>query len=190
MKTLGIFTGKQKEYNETVLTILYDHGPMSAWKLTSRMTKTARTSLHATLNKRLRELEKKGYVRREGKEWFLKFKGFIATLLILEEPRIWNSMWKEIYEKKAAIIEQNCDPLLKKLRIEKKDIHQFLRWIGYCLDDYNALVGLSNRAKALMENGVINFDVIKEGTLLSIILAEYSTAEELSSLWNLDISDT
>jgi DNA-binding HxlR family transcriptional regulator len=61
MKILGILSGKQKEYNIKVLTLLYDNGPLSAWELTSKITDTGKVSLHATLNKRLRDLEKKGF---------------------------------------------------------------------------------------------------------------------------------
>jgi hypothetical protein len=37
-----------------------------------------------------------------------------------------------------------------------------------------------------MENGVINFDVIKEETLLGLIIMESMTLEELTGIWNTD----
>ena len=183
MSKLGIFTGKQKEYNEAVLTLLYDNEPMSAWQLTAKMTNAGRVSLHATLNKRLRFLEKKDYVHRKDKKWYLRFKGIIAVLLIQREPKMWNPKWKEVFEAKAKIIEANSAPLLKKLRIEKEDVPNALRKMGLCLDDFNAWVGLSKQVKVLMENGVINFDIIKEQTLLGLIIMENMSAEELSSIF-------
>ncbi len=183
MKTLGILTGRQKEYNTKVLTLLYDNKPLSAWELTAKIRKVGRISLHATLNKRLRQLEKKGYVRRENKKWYLRFKGIIAVLLIQNKPKIWNSNWKEIFEYKAKIIEQNSAPLLEKFGIEKEEIHEALRNMGLCLDDFDAWIAFSKKVKTLMENGVINFDIIKEETLLSIIIMETMTAEELSNIW-------
>jgi hypothetical protein len=183
MKTLGILTGKQKEYNTKVLTLLYDNGPLSAWELSAKIRKVGRQSLHATLNRRLRLLEKKGYVRREDRKWYLQFKGIIAALVIQEKPVIWNPKWKEIFANKAKAIEQNSAPFLDKFGIEKKDIHEALRNLGLCLDDFNAWVGLSKKVKTLMENGVINFDIIKQETLLGIIIMETMTTEELSNIW-------
>src|ERR1035437_1526682 len=98
MKTLSILSGKQRVYNVRVLTLLYDSGPLSAWEITSKITKVGKVSLHATLNKRLRILEKKGYVHRIDRKWHLGFKGIIATLLILPNPKIWNPKWKEIFD--------------------------------------------------------------------------------------------
>ena len=106
MKTIGIFRGKQKDWNVRVLTLLYDNGPLTAWELTGKIRKIGRQSLHATLNKRLRALEAKFYVRREDKKWILRLKGFIAVLLIQKEPRMWNPIWKEIFDSKAKIIEE------------------------------------------------------------------------------------
>jgi hypothetical protein len=37
-----------------------------------------------------------------------------------------------------------------------------------------------------MEKGVINFDVIKEETLLGIIIMESMTIEDLMNVWNPD----
>jgi hypothetical protein len=183
MKTLGIFSGKQKEHNKRVLTLLYDNGPLSAWELTAKIRKVGRQSLHATLNKRLRELEKKGYVRREDKKWLLRLKGMIAVLLIQKTLKVWNLKWKENFYRKAKLIEENSAPLLEKYGIKKEEIHEVMMKMGLCLDDFDAWVGLSRKAKTLMENGVINLDIIKEETLLGIIIMETMTAEELSNIW-------
>ena len=59
LKPLTIFSGKQSKYNNQILTMLYDNKPMTAWEITSKLTDTNKHSLHATLNKRLRVLEKK-----------------------------------------------------------------------------------------------------------------------------------
>jgi hypothetical protein len=183
-KTLGILSGRQKEYNTKVLTLLYDNEPLSAWELTAKIRKVGRQSLHATLNKRLRALEKKGYVRRENRKWCLRFKGIIAVLLIQKTPKMWNLKWKEIFDNKAKTIEQHSAPLLEKFGLEKEDIHQAMKYLGLCLDDFDTWVGLSKKVKTLMENGVVNFDIIKEETLLGIIIMETMTAEQLSEIWD------
>ena len=188
MRTLRIFEGKQRDYNIQALTLLYDNGPLSVWELTKKIpsARGRRQSLHATLNKRLRELEKKGYVRREDRKWYLRFKGIIALLLIMEKPRIWNPQWKEIFEHKAEIIESTSVPLLKRYGLTKENIHSARKRIGLNLDNLENWVELTKKAKSLMENGLLDFDVIKEETLFGLIVMETMSTEELSDIWNTD----
>lgn len=186
METLRIFKGKQKDYNVAALTLLYDNGPLSAWELAAKMTKTGRQSLHATLNKRLRSLEAKLYVRRENKKWILRLKGVIAVLLIQKKHRMWNPIWKEIFYNKAKIIEETSEPLLKKYGITKEDIHSMMKRLGLDLENFDAWVELSKKSKSLMENGIIDFDIIKEETLFALIILETMTAEELAEIWETD----
>ena len=178
--TIGIFTGKQKEHNIQVLTLLYDNEPLSAWELTAKITNVGKQSLHATLNKRLRILENKGYVRRKDKKWHLRFKGIIAVLLIQRKPKMWNSKWIEIFKNNAKAVEEYSAPFLE---LENASVHNALRSLGLCLDDFNTWVSLSKKVKALMESGVINFDIIKEETLLGIIIMETNSLEQLSALF-------
>jgi DNA-binding HxlR family transcriptional regulator len=186
MKTLKVFSGKQKDYNLKALTLLYDNGPLTAWELTAKIpsARGGRISLHATLNKRLRQLEKKGYIRREDKKWYLGFKGIIAVLLILKKPKKWNPEWKEVFDKRAKIIERDAAPFLEKYGIPKEDIHSGLKGIGLTLDDFDAWVGLSNTAKSLIDNGMMDFDVIKESTLMGLLIMESMTPLEISEIWN------
>ena len=188
MKPLKVFSGKQKDYNLQVLTILYDNGPLTAWDLTAKIpcARGGRHSLHATLNKRLRQLEKKGYLRREDTKWYLGFKGIIAVLLILKKPKKWNPEWKEVFDKRAEIIERDAVPFLEKHGIPKEDIHSGLKNIGLTLDDFDAWVGLSKTAKSLIENGQMDFDIIKESTLMGLLIMESMTIKELSEIWNED----
>jgi hypothetical protein len=177
---IGIFTGKQKEYNTKVLTLLYDNEPLSAWKLTAKIRKIGRNSLHATLNKRLRSLEEKGYVRRKERKWHLRFKGIISVLLIQHEPKMWNSKWTEIFEENAKITAEYSKPILK---VDKATIQDGIKSLGLCLDDFNAWVNISKKVKELIEDGVINFDLIKEEDLLAIIIMKTKTLEQLSGLF-------
>jgi hypothetical protein len=180
METLRIFKGKQKDYNVAVLTLLFDNGPLTAWELTGKIRKIGRQSLHATLNKRLRALEAKFYVRRDGKKWILRLKGFIAVLLIQKEPRMWNPIWKEIFDSKAKIIEETSDPLLKRYGITKEKIRAIRKRIGLSLDNFDAWVELSKKAKSLIENGMLDFDIIKEETLFTLLIMETMTPEEIA----------
>jgi hypothetical protein len=182
MDTLRIFKGKQKNHNVAVLTLLYDNGPLTAWELTAKMTNTGRLSLHATLNKRLRALEEKYYVRREDKKWILRLKGFIAVLLIQKEPRMWNPAWGEIFDSKAQILEETPEPLLKNYGITKESIRSMRKRIGSSLKNFDAWVELSKKAKALMKNGIIDFDIIKEETLFGLLIMEVMTTEQLAEM--------
>jgi hypothetical protein len=98
MNKIGIFRGKQEKHNKQVLTLLYDNGPLTAWEITGKIQNYGKQSLHATLNKRLRDLEKKNYVQRGGKKWFLGFKGFIAVLMIQPKPKVWSTKWTQLIE--------------------------------------------------------------------------------------------
>jgi len=186
MDTLGIFTGKQKDYNERLLTLLYDNEPLTAWQLTSKIRKTGKQSLHATLNKRLRELEKKGYVQRVQRKWVLAFKGIIAVLIILKEARPWNPKWTELFAKVVDAAEDNVLPSMKRFGLEKKSLHEALRKFDLLLDDFDAWVALSMKVKELTEKGVINLDVIKQETLFGVIISETMTSEQLQDIWNPD----
>jgi hypothetical protein len=186
MMTLRIFKGKQKDYNAAVLTLLYDNGPLSAWELTAKIRKTRRQSLHATLNKRLRALEAKFYVRRENQKWILRLKGFIAVLLIQKEPKKWNPIWKQIFESKQKIFEETAEPLLKKYGKTKENIRALWKRLGLSLDNFDAWVGLSKTAKSLMENGLLDFDIIKEETLFGLLIMETKNVEELAEMWETD----
>jgi hypothetical protein len=176
MKTIGIFSGKQKDYNEKVLTLLYDNGPLTAWEITGKIRKTGKISLHATLNKRLRNLEEKEYLQRVDKKWHLRFKGIIAVLLIQPTPKKWNAQWEEIFAKKEKIIEQQAKPIIDR---HNMDFHNALKIMGLCLDDFTESINLSKKVKQLIEKGIINFDIIKEGTLFAMIIMETIPLEEL-----------
>jgi hypothetical protein len=186
MKTLKVFSGKQKDRNTQALTLLYDNGSLTAWELTKKIpcARGGRQSLHATLNKRLRKLEKKAYVRREDRKWYIGYKGIIAVLLIQKTPKKFHPKWKEVFDKRAKIIEREAAPFLKKYGIPKEDIHLGLKEIGLTLDDYDAWVGLSRTAKSLIENGMMDFDVIKESTLMGLLIMESMPPLELSEIWD------
>jgi hypothetical protein len=55
--------------------------------------------------------------------------------------------------------------------------------IGLSIDNFEAWVELSKRAKSLMEKGIIDFDIIKEPTLAGLITMVTMTAEQLADLW-------
>jgi hypothetical protein len=179
METIGIFQGKQKKHNIAALTLLYDNGPLTAWEMTSKITEIGKQSLHSTLNKRLRILEKKDYLCREESKWHLTFKGIIAALLIDQEPRRWNPIWTKIFENQVQKVE-NSQIFNKELGLASEKIHDYLKFLGFCPEDFNTWIEFSKKVKSLMSKGVINFDLIKGQTLLSLIIMELNSLEQLT----------
>jgi hypothetical protein len=179
--TIGIFQGKQAENNIRVLTALYDNGPLTAWELTKIFREKNRMSLHAIFNKRLRILEKKGYVRRVGRKWVFQFKGIIATLIVQPQPKPFNKEWTDIINRYEKLLKEKSDPFSKlKLVTESNkeifDVTRFVQRIPVVLDRFEDWVILANKLKELMEKGFINLDVIKNESLLLLIIGELSNS--------------
>jgi len=148
--------------------------------MTAKLTNIGKNSLHSTLNKRLRLLEKKGYVKREDRKWFLKYKGIIANLLIQPKQKIWNPIWKDIFEQKMKILEKFSEKVLDE--DQRKDVHEGLKYSSFLLDDFNAWINYSTLVKNLSKNGIINLDLIRDETLLSILISETLFLEEFSTI--------
>lgn len=93
---------------------------------------------------------------------------------------MWNPIWTELFKKSAEKIEESATPILG---VDKAAVRDALKSLGLFLDDFNAWVNLSGKVSQLMDKGVINLDVIKEETMLGIIIMETMTLDELSSLF-------
>jgi hypothetical protein len=189
MKLIGIFQGKQAKHNIQILSILYDNGPLTAWEITGKIQKVGRVSLHATLNKRLRSLEKKGYLRKAGKKWFFQFKGIIAALLIQKTPKPLSSKWTELLDDFAEFVQKHSDAFLgASVQVDGKIINPVdaLNDTRLKLREFDDWVELSDYVKELMQTGVINIDVISNQTLLAVILSEagYEQLQPLMKRWS------
>jgi len=184
MKLIGIFRGKQAKHNIRILSILFDNGPLTAWEITGKIRTVGRMSLHATLNKRLRSLEKKGYLRKGGKKWFLQFKGIIAGLLIQKTPKPLSSKWNELLDNYAELFGKHSGAFLgATIRVNDTVINpvETINEARKMLKTFEDWVELSDYVKGLMQTGVLNFDVISNQTLLAVILSEASY-EQLQAL--------
>jgi hypothetical protein len=192
-KLIGIFRGKQAKHNIQVLSILYDSGPLTAWEITGKIQNVGKVSLHATLNKRLRSLEKKGYLGKAGKKWCLRFKGIIAAVLIQKTPKPLSDKWTELVEFFAQYFEEHFNAL-SKVTIQANDVifHplEAIKKTGQTLRTFDDWVALSNYVKGLIQTGVINLDVISNETLFAVILSELSheQVEALMKDWNIKAS--
>jgi hypothetical protein len=173
---IGIFRGKQAEYNSCILTILFDTGPLTAWEITGKIRNQGKVSLHATLNKRLRDLEKKDYIQKEGKLWLLQFKGMIATLIIQKQPKPWNVKWTKIVEQYSNKLKKTDAFFGAKVQIDNIQINQ-TKIIEQSIEAVKQLdnwVLLADNVKNLMQTGVVNLDLINNRTLLTVILSQAS----------------
>jgi DNA-binding Lrp family transcriptional regulator len=190
MKLIGIFQGKQATHNVQILNLLYDNGPLTAWEIAGKISPRSRISLHATLNKRLRSLENKGYLKRADTKWCLQFKGIIAALLIQKTPRPLSSKWTELIENYAKYVDDHYQAL-SDITIQGNGIiiHplETIKKTGQTLRTFDDWVALSAYVKELIQTGVVNFDVISNETLFVVILTEFSSEqrEDLMKDWNL-----
>jgi len=197
MKLIGIFRGKQAKYNTAILHILYDNGPLTAWEITGKIQKRGRVSLHATLNKRLRDLEKKEYLNKAGKKWCLRFKGIIASILAQKTPKPLSNKWADVADFFSKYSKEHFSELsdmtvqafgvtfqpFKGIDKTVQTIRTFDNWVA-----------LSEFVKGLIQTGVVNFDVISNETLFTVILLEASRGasdEQLQDFmkeWNFEMS--
>ena len=178
---IGIFQGKGATNNKWLLETLYNNEPLTAWELTHKIqTKIKnRVSLHAIFNKSLRNLEKKGYIKRVGTKWILQFKGIIAVLIIQPEPKPWNEKWTKVFENYVKPLKK----LAKKYTIRENekeiaDLSDVAKRIPINnLRKFESWVALSNHVKNLMEKGFINLDVISDKSLFLLLLSEFDESK-------------
>ena len=193
IKLIGIFRGKQAKHNTQILSILYDNGPLTAWEITGKIRKVGRISLHATLNKRLRALQKKGYLNKAGKKWCLRFKGIIAAVLIQKTPKPLSNKWTELVDTFAKHFEEHSSTL-SKMTIQANGVifHplETIKRTAQTLRTFDDWIALSNYVKGLIQTGVINLDVISNETLFAVILSELSheQIEALMKDWKIKAS--
>jgi len=197
MKLIGIFRGKQKTHNIQILSILYDNGPLTAWEITKKIQNVGKVSLHATLNKRLRDLEKKGYLNKAGKKWCLRFKGIIASILAQKTPEPLSNKWADVADFFTKHSREHFTGL-SDMTVQAfgvtfqpfKGIDKTAQTIR-TFDDW---VALSEFVKGLIQTGVVNFDVVSNETLFTVILLEASreaSDEQLQDFmkeWNFEVS--
>ena len=68
----------------------------------------------------------------------------------------------------------------------KEKFHSVRRDIGLSLDNFDYWIEFCKKVKSLMENGIIDFDIIKESTLFGLVTMETMTVEQLSEFWDKD----
>jgi hypothetical protein len=92
-------------------------------------------------------------------------------------------LWTELFKKSAKTVEEHSIPLLGVDRATFQNAIKGIKSLDLYLEDYDAWVNISKKVKILMEKGVINFDVIKDETLLLLLIMETANLEQLSVLF-------
>jgi hypothetical protein len=150
-------------------------------------------SLHATLNKRLRSLEKKGYLAKAERKWCLQFKGVIATILSQKTPRPLSSKWADLTDSFSKNVEEHFSEL------SKTTVHtggvtfcplEAIKETGPTIRNFDEWIALSNFIKRLIEKGVVNFDVISNQTLFTVMLSEFTDEQVKTSMKGWDFKES
>jgi hypothetical protein len=171
MNTIGIFSGKQKIHNIQTLTLLYNNEPLTTWEMANKLTNVGnRRSLNSTLNKSMRKLETKGYVRRKDDDkWYLKLKGFIAVLLIQPEPKKWNDKWTTIFINTLKINETDFTTGLTNLGFSTTTkIQEISKTMNELYNNFENWVKFAKT----VEKNKIDMDKITDQTLVSMLVSE------------------
>jgi hypothetical protein len=176
MKTkIGIFNGKQAQHNKYLLLTLYNSGPLTGWEFAKTVREKGLRSLYSTFNRRLRDLEKKGYVEKAtNSKWVLKFKGIIACLIIQEEPKAWNEQWSMIFERFVDPIIGS--PKNYSIMVEGKKICEVKGFLEELLDTLNNFdnwdIFSSMISEIIERNYIKNLDTISDQELMMLIITK------------------
>ena len=138
-------------------------------------------SLNSIFNKRLRDLEKKGYVQKATSKWSLQFKGIIAGLIIQEEPKAWNEQWSMLFER---LVEPIIDsPKSYSIMSDGKkvcELKDYLKKIKETLTNFDNWAVLSNIIREIIERSYIkNLDTMNDQEFIMLILTTIAFDKEL-----------
>jgi hypothetical protein len=178
MSAVGIFSGKQNTHNKELLTVLLSKGPLTTLQITKQIA-LKKQNLQATTKNRLNALERKDYIYHENRKWMLRCKGIVALLLAKPDIETWSPIWSEIFHKSIVIVNDSTTYLSVKPEETEKTVHD----IGLCLDELNTWKGFAKITASLSEKGVVNFDEIADKDLLSLLLMEALSLEDVAGLF-------
>jgi hypothetical protein len=178
MSAVGIFSGKQNTHNKEILTALLSKGPLTTLQITKQIA-SSKQNLQATIKNRLNTLERKDYIYHENRKWLLRCKGIVALLLAKLDTDAWNPIWSDIFHKSIIIVNDSTTLLGVKPEETEKTVHD----VGLCLDELNTWKGFAKITTSLIEKGAINFEEIADKDLLSLLLMEALSIEDVAGLF-------
>ena len=181
---IGILQGKKARYNKLILKALYRNGPLTQWEISKHIRRIAQKNakinrkieyastqmIQSVVSRRLKKLSIKKYVlKRKDRKWTLHLKGVIAILIMEPKPKPWSEKWHESWAPKIDVISEDAP---QELRSSLDPMKEALQDIYKDLKNFNNWVELANRAKALLNKGVINLDFISNDLLFTLLIWE------------------
>jgi hypothetical protein len=179
MSTINIFSGKKNTHNKEILTALFSKGPLTTSQINKQLTSPNKQNHQVTIKNRLNALEKKDYIYHENRKWLLRCKGIVAILLADPDADSWSPIWSEIFHKSIVIVNDSTTLLGIKQEDTEKTIHD----VGLCLNELNTWKGFAKITTSLIEKSVVNFDEVADKTLLSLLLMEALSLEDVAGLF-------
>jgi hypothetical protein len=179
MSTINIFSGKKNTHNKEILTALFSNGPLTTSQITKQLTSPNKQNHQITIKNRLNALEKKDYIYHENRKWLLRCKGIVAFLLADPDVDSWSPIWSEIFHKSIVIVNDSTTLLGIKQEDTEKTIHD----VGLCLNELNTWKGFAKITTSLIEKDVVDFDEVADKTLLSLLLMEALSLEDVAGLF-------
>jgi hypothetical protein len=181
MSAVGIFSGKRNTHNKEILTALLSKGPLTTLQITKQkqIASVNKQNLQATIKNRLNALERKDYIYHENGKWLLRCKGIVTLLLAKPNIDAWSPIWSDIFHKSIVIVNDSTTLLGVKPEETEKTMHD----VGLCLDELNTWKGFAKITTSLIEKGAINFDEIADKDLLSLLLMEALSIEDVAGLF-------
>jgi hypothetical protein len=187
---IGIFQGKQAKYNRLILKVLYDNGPLTLWGISKQIHRLAEGSdtvkkdiaygrtqiIQSMVSKRIRDLEKKKYVRKiQINIWILQFKGFIAALVDQEKPKPFGKAWADVIQKEVfpkLPESKNMKGELYGVKIDflTDDLKAGWQRTSENARDFQTWLTISQRAKTLLKNGIPNLDLISNRDYIQLLV--------------------
>jgi hypothetical protein len=195
---IGIFDGKKAVYNRLILKLLVENGPLKPWKIASFISKSfikdSKTSkgymertqdVYSNLIRkksgRLKELERKGYIKRLRQGFFgPTLKGVIAILVSERNlPKI-----SEFY---SNILRNIKFPSKVKIpffdvEVNGKKFERAFKEFADSLSFQEGWQTLKEMVKSFLESG-LDLDIISNENLLHLILFKLEINENKIEKW-------
>lgn len=179
MGAINTFSGRQNTHNKEILTALFENGPLTTSQINKLLIVNNKQKSKITIKKRLKTLQRKDYVYYENRKWLLRCKGIVAILLVQPDVDEWSPIWSDIFHKSIVIVNDSTTVL----GIKQEDTENTIHDIGLCLNELNTWKGFAKITMSLIDKGIIVFDEIMDSTLLSLLVMEALSLEDVAGLF-------
>jgi hypothetical protein len=178
---IGIFEGKEAEYNKQILKTLFTNGALTAWEIAKKICNHKYPNIyeHEARSRRvysviqrktgrIQDLKGKGYIDTENNKWVIAPKGAMAILIL--EPALINKIHPDYLSPN-----QHFEPIKAKevklgpIKIETKFLNTIMKTVNIDSEKPQTALLFAKKTKELIDDGVINLDRISEDKLLILV---------------------